>query len=102
MRPENAQPEPNQATPSEGQTTTQPKQENYIKFTKGDNLEEYNDDVAVLTEKARALANYIKQSKHCIVFTGAGISTSAKLPEYLLNVILLLYIYLYIILKIDF
>eukprot|EP00026_Physarum_polycephalum_P012382 Phypoly_transcript_12682.p1 GENE.Phypoly_transcript_12682~~Phypoly_transcript_12682.p1 ORF type:complete len:334 (+),score=62.84 Phypoly_transcript_12682:52-1053(+) len=64
-----------------------PKQEpaqqtNYIKFTKGDNLEEYRDDEQVLLEKAKLVAKCIKEAKNCIIFTGAGISTSAKLPDY--------------------
>lgn len=76
---------------SQAQPTTTPKQANYIRFTKGDNLEDYTDDVAVLTEKAILMTKCLQQSKHCIVFTGAGISTSAKLPEYLFILLMINY-----------
>jgi formylmethanofuran dehydrogenase subunit B len=39
--------------------------------------QEYYESVHSVDEKALLLANLIKQSEHFIVFTGAGISTSA-------------------------
>ena len=35
------------------------------------------ESLEVIDQKAQLLVNWIKQSKHFIVFTGAGISTSA-------------------------
>jgi mono-ADP-ribosyltransferase sirtuin 6 len=38
---------------------------------------ERREPLSVINKKAEILANQIKKSKHFIVFTGAGISTSA-------------------------
>lgn len=43
---------------------------------------EYFDEDSVLTEKIVELAKMIKASKHFIAFTGAGISTSAGIPDF--------------------
>jgi len=43
---------------------------------------EYFDKEDVLSEKIEKLANMIKASKHFIAFTGAGISTSAGIPDF--------------------
>jgi hypothetical protein len=73
-------------TPTPEITTNSPSQnKNFISLTKADDLEEYWDDDEVIVQKSKLLAQYIKDAQHCVVFTGAGISTAAKLPEYLLN-----------------
>nr|CAI5838303.1 unnamed protein product [Callosobruchus analis] len=45
-------------------------------------LEEVEDPKDVLNEKCQTLAQAIAQSQHLIFYTGAGISTAAKIPDY--------------------
>eukprot|EP00698_Gefionella_okellyi_P015029 TRINITY_DN4207_c0_g4_i1.p1 TRINITY_DN4207_c0_g4~~TRINITY_DN4207_c0_g4_i1.p1 ORF type:complete len:536 (-),score=107.53 TRINITY_DN4207_c0_g4_i1:22-1629(-) len=47
-----------------------------------DELIEHFDTQDVLETKAEQLANLIRRSKHTVVFTGAGISTSAGIGDY--------------------
>eukprot|EP01105_Mastigella_eilhardi_P013734 TRINITY_DN3127_c0_g1_i4.p2 TRINITY_DN3127_c0_g1~~TRINITY_DN3127_c0_g1_i4.p2 ORF type:complete len:344 (+),score=77.83 TRINITY_DN3127_c0_g1_i4:101-1132(+) len=47
-----------------------------------DEVVEYYDTDEEVDAKVRAFADLLKASKHCVVFTGAGISTAAKIPDY--------------------
>jgi hypothetical protein len=43
---------------------------------------EYEEDPLVLQEKVQFLAHLISQSRNCIVYTGAGISTASGINDY--------------------
>lgn len=45
-------------------------------------LKEHFDDPETLHQEAKKIAKLIKESKHLVVYTGAGISTSANIPDY--------------------
>ncbi|XP_021002130.2 NAD-dependent protein deacetylase Sirt6 [Parasteatoda tepidariorum] len=45
-------------------------------------LKEVIDSTSILHDKVKALADLIKESKHVVVHTGAGISTSAGIPDF--------------------
>jgi hypothetical protein len=45
-----------------------------------DELKEFTDPPEELQKKVKFVADAIKNAKHCVVYTGAGISTAAKIP----------------------
>jgi len=45
-------------------------------------LNEVRDSADVLDKKCAQLTRMIEQSSHCVVYTGAGISTAANIPDY--------------------
>lgn len=47
-----------------------------------DYVREHNDDLDALESKARLTAEHIRTARHLIVFTGAGISTAAGIPDF--------------------
>ena len=49
---------------------------------KEDRKREWEDDTDVLKTKCAKLAEAIRRSKRLVVYTGAGISTSANIPDY--------------------
>jgi hypothetical protein len=44
-----------------------------------DEITEYFDSSDIVSSRLDELARLIKASKHCVIYTGAGISTSVKL-----------------------
>ena len=54
-----------------------------MKGSKNDeDLTEYYDAPNELKAKIKKLAALVQKSKHMVAYTGAGISTSAKIPDY--------------------
>ena len=47
-----------------------------------DDIKEFYDNDKTFKNKCIKFANLLKNSKHCVVYTGAGISTSAQIPDY--------------------
>jgi NAD-dependent SIR2 family protein deacetylase len=43
---------------------------------------EYQDDEVVLRQKIKVLASLLRSSKHCVAYTGAGISTASGINDY--------------------
>jgi len=50
--------------------------------TDPEQMKEHYDPADVLTEKVERLAEMVRKSRHMVVFTGAGISTSAGIPDF--------------------
>ncbi|VDK17427.1 unnamed protein product [Anisakis simplex] len=49
---------------------------------KADRMREVEDPDNVVLEKCKKLASYLRNSKCTLVYTGAGISTAASIPDY--------------------
>ena len=47
-----------------------------------DEIAEYCESEASIAKKAQLLATAIRESNYCVFFTGAGVSTSASIPDY--------------------
>ncbi|EFC45242.1 silent information regulator family protein [Naegleria gruberi] len=45
-------------------------------------LKEHEESETSIKRKVKKLANYLKEAKHVVIYTGAGISTSAQLSDY--------------------
>jgi hypothetical protein len=45
-------------------------------------LQEFNDSPEEILGKVKQIAEVIRAAKHVVVYTGAGVSTSAKIPDY--------------------
>ena len=43
---------------------------------------EYQDSLDIVINEASRIADLIRKAKHCVAFTGAGISTSAGIGDY--------------------
>ena len=55
---------------------------NYPNIDQEDEKKEFFDTDEELEKKIDLLAKWVKESKHCIMFTGAGISTSTGIPDF--------------------
>ncbi|EFA80644.1 hypothetical protein PPL_06227 [Heterostelium album PN500] len=51
-------------------------------LTKGEDNTEYYDSETTIQEKAAEVARLLISSRHCVVYTGAGISTTAGMPDF--------------------
>lgn len=51
-------------------------------FGPGEDINEYYDEPEVLEAKVQQLVQLIKESKSIVAYSGAGISTSAQIPDY--------------------
>ena len=47
-----------------------------------DDKKEFFDSPGELEQKIDLLAKWVRESKHCVMFTGAGISTSTGIPDF--------------------
>lgn len=43
---------------------------------------EYFDDENTVEQNAKQLAQWLRESKHAVIYTGAGVSTSAGIPDF--------------------
>jgi formylmethanofuran dehydrogenase subunit B len=43
---------------------------------------EYFDEEHIVEEKAKQLAQWLRDANHAVIYTGAGVSTSAGIPDF--------------------
>jgi mono-ADP-ribosyltransferase sirtuin 6 len=53
-----------------------------LSFSDPESLKEHFDSPDILEKKSEELVKLIKEAKHFTVFTGAGVSTSAGIPDF--------------------
>jgi mono-ADP-ribosyltransferase sirtuin 6 len=58
------------------------KKNKYTLTPNDEDMSEYFDSEEHLKIKAKFVADCLKQSKHAVLYTGAGISTAAKIPDF--------------------
>jgi len=68
--------------PQKGKKKTKDDDEELIKGEGEGETQEYYDSEASLQRKVHRLAELIRVSKHVVIHTGAGISTSASIPDF--------------------
>eukprot|EP01114_Cavostelium_apophysatum_P020497 TRINITY_DN6888_c0_g1_i1.p1 TRINITY_DN6888_c0_g1~~TRINITY_DN6888_c0_g1_i1.p1 ORF type:complete len:371 (+),score=59.41 TRINITY_DN6888_c0_g1_i1:125-1237(+) len=47
-----------------------------------EDIKEFFEEPDIVDKKGAVIAQWIRESRHCIIFTGAGISTSAGIPDF--------------------
>uniref|UniRef100_A0A6A7G4B6 Regulatory protein SIR2 homolog 7 n=2 Tax=Hirondellea gigas TaxID=1518452 RepID=A0A6A7G4B6_9CRUS len=65
--------EPKRVNPTSGASTAHKSEAEYV---------EHFDSPEVFQQKIKQLAQWVKDSKHMIAFTGAGVSTSTGIPDF--------------------
>lgn len=77
-----AQAKPSSVKPSSNVPKPSPTGRNYPNIEEEDEKKEFFDTDEELEKKIDLLAKWVKESKHCVMFTGAGISTSTGIPDF--------------------
>jgi len=70
------------SNPPRNSTRPKPKPKPHNNISSEFEKKEYFDTEEVLAEKTDQLVQWIRESRYCIAFTGAGISTSTGIPDF--------------------